>query len=90
MEKLKEVAASGKVVPMMHLTSALTIDVIAEIAMQKDFGAQLTPPGQGEKRTLGILNSLQRLADLAFKMEEAFNPVYRLNFIRPLKEKLYE
>ena len=75
---------------MAHLTSALTIDIITEIAMQKDLGAQLTPAGKGEKRTLGILNALRRLSELAWRAEEAFNPAYRLNFVRPLKELFYE
>lgn len=76
--------------PIAQLTSALTIDVITEIAIQKDLGAQLTPAGEGEKRTLGILNALKRLSELAYKAEEAFNPAYRLNFTRPIKELFYE
>ena len=88
--KLKDAANTGEVVPMARLTSALTIDIITEIAMQKDLGAQLTPAGAGEKRTLGILNALRRLGELAYKAEEAFNPAYRLNFTRPIEELFYE
>lgn len=75
---------------MARLTSALTIDIITEIAMQKDLRAQLTPAGEGENRTLGILNAQKRLGELAWKAEKSFNPAYRLNFARPIKELFYE
>ncbi len=89
--KLKAAAKSGIIFPMRDYAQDFTTEVIMQVAIEKDFGAQMTPEGQGEKSwPFGVLTALRMLSSLAFKIGQGFDPVRQFDPIRPAKEYFYK
>ncbi|KAM0713615.1 hypothetical protein Q7P37_010577 [Cladosporium fusiforme] len=67
----------------------LTQDIITELVIAKNFNAQTTPDGQGEKSPLGILTVNRRLSSLCYVAGLGVG-LHMIDPIRPLKAAFYE
>ena len=88
--RLEEAARSTEVIALGLITEDLTTDVITQLTLETDFQAQRTPEGRGEKGIFGILRASRRISKLTYRSDKALNPLYRLDFTRPLKAMFYE
>lgn len=88
--RIKEAARTGVVMPVKTLAQDLTTDIITQLAMEKDFEAQSVPEGVGPKSTFGILTASRILSELIATTGQGFDPIGFLDPVRRVKEWLYE
>ena len=88
--KLDKATETGEVITLGDYAADLTTDVVTELAMETDFKAQSTPPGQGEKSFWGVLNMSRRLSELAPEVGKGLNIKKRLNLMHPILSFMYE
>jgi cytochrome P450 len=88
--RLKSLAKTGETFRMQDLAQDLTTDIITVVALERDFGAQTTPDGQGEKSRFGIFTTSRMLSEQAFKVGQGFNLLYAIDPVRPFLSWLNE
>lgn len=88
-ERMKSLAESGATFKMVDYAQDLTTDIITQLAIAKDFGAQSMPEGEGEKSKIGLLTASRRLTDLVYPVGQGFG-WHMIDPIRPLKSMFYE
>jgi cytochrome P450 len=89
-ERLKTAAKNGAVFELQEYAQDLTTDIITMVCMERNFGAQTTPDGQGEKYRFGILTCSRALSAQAFKVGQGFNFAQYFDPIRPVLSWLNE
>lgn len=89
-ERLRHAADDKDVFLLKDLAQDLTTDIITELTIEKDFHAQTTAEGQGDKGPLGMLTASRKLSALVFKLGQGFDPLRYLDPIRPAKAWFYE
>lgn len=89
-ERMQAAARKGEVLALKELAQDLTTDIITLLAMEKDFGAQSIPEGEGPKSVFGVLTASRILSKLAASTGQGFDPIGWLNPVRRIKELLYE
>lgn len=87
--RLKALAETGEEFLMRDLTRDLTSDIITVVALERDFGAQTTPDGKGEKSRFGILTTSRNLSEQAFKVGQP-NLLESIDPVRPVLSWLNE
>ncbi|KPI38759.1 putative sterigmatocystin biosynthesis monooxygenase stcS [Cyphellophora attinorum] len=89
-ERLKTAARNETVFELQEFAQDLTTDIITMVCMERNFGAQTTPDGQGEKSRFGILTTSRALSAQAFKVGQGFNAAQYFDPIRPILSWLNE
>ena len=88
--RIKDAAKMGVIVPLKEFAQDLTTDIITQLAIEKDFESQRIPEGQGPKSTFGILTASRILSSLIATTGGGFDLVALLDPVRRVKEYLYE
>lgn len=83
-------AESGETFLMKDYSADLTTDIITELAMKKDFGAQNTPEGKGHKSPTGFLTATRLLSSLCAPTGRGIALAQRLDISRPIRGIFYE
>lgn len=89
-ERMQDAARKDKVVALKDFAQDLTTDIITQLTIEKDFGSQSIPNGEGPKSVFGVLTASRVLSQLASTTGQGFDPIGWLNPIRRIKELLYE
>lgn len=87
--RLQSLAKSGAVFRMRDYSQDLTTDIITQLAIAKDFKAQSTPQGHGEKSRAGLLTASRLLSEMVYAVGQGMG-LHMLDPIRPLKSLFYE
>lgn len=89
-ERMQAAAREGEVLALKDMAQDLTTDIITLLAIEKDFGAQSIPEGEGPKSVFGVLTASRILSKLAASTGQGFDPIGWLNPVRRVKELVYE
>lgn len=89
-DKLKGLARNHESFELMSLASDLTMDVITQVAIDKDFHAQTLPPGTGEKSKYGLLTAITTMSSLMEKTGQGFQLASYLDPRRRVKEYIFD
>ncbi|KAF2738239.1 cytochrome P450, partial [Polyplosphaeria fusca] len=88
-KRLQSLARSGATFKMADYAQDLTTDIITQFTIARDFNAQSTPEGTGDKSSLGILTLSRRLSNMIIDIGHGFG-LHMIDPIRPLKLFFYE
>ena len=80
--RMQAAARKGEVVPLKELAQDLTTDIITQLAIEKDFGSQSIPEGEGPKSVFGVLTASRILSQLAASTGQGFDPIGWLDPVR--------
>lgn len=89
-DKLKVLARSQEAFELMDLASDLTMDVITQVAIDKDFHAQTVLPGTGAKSRYGLLTAITTMSSLSQKVGQGFQWASYLYPQRRVKEWIFD
>lgn len=90
LDRLKAYAKDGNDFVLKDTTTDLTMDVITQVAIEKDFQAQTTPVGQGPKSTFGILTAITIMSSLTEKVGQGFELAAYLQPQKRIKEWIFD
>lgn len=82
--RLKTAAEKGTTFELCEYAQDLTTDIITMVCIERDFGAQTCPEGQGEKSFFGIFTTSRKLSAQAFKVGQGFNALQYFDPVRPI------
>ena len=88
--RIKDAAKTGVVLPLKEFAQDLTTDIITQLAMEKDFESQSIPEGEGAKSTFGLLTASRIISTLVANTGQGFDPIGFLNPVRRVKQFFYE
>ncbi|KAK5069613.1 hypothetical protein LTR64_008294 [Lithohypha guttulata] len=90
LDRLKKHVEKGDAFPLKELTTDLTIDVITQVAIDKDFHAQTLGDGEGAKSRFGLLTAIVTMSTLIEKVGQGFDLGAYLFPQRRIKEWIYD
>ena len=88
-QRLRSLAETGETFKMADYAKDLTTDVITQLTVAKDFKAQSTPNGSGEKSRFGLLTASRRLSEITYSVGQGIG-LHMIDPIRPVQSFVYE
>lgn len=89
-DKLKNLAEDHSAFELAGLAADLTLDVITQVAIDKDFHAQTVLPGTGAKSRFGLLTAITTMSSLSQKVGQGFQWATYLYPQRRMKEWIFD